>query len=159
MNTDLSDNQNMPIPGPPTPLTAAQLLCQMVPIDLKVDEHAIQFAFIRGILKTDEARKMDAVVNEALHLRLDEHEQAGAQVAAQQQQLAMVANGPQMALQQNEQNKQTSLAQKDKQADTEHQAGQAAEDRSHKMELQDRKLANDREVAKMKATDTRAAKR
>lgn len=143
----------------PPPPNAAQLLCHMVPIDPSVDDHAIQYAFLRTLLKQDEARKMSPTVNEALHLRLQEHQMAGAQEAAQQSQLAMVASGPQMALQNAQQDKQAAqqAEQQDKQG--QQQASQAADDRSHQMELQDKKNAHESEMATMKAKETKVAKR
>lgn len=148
--------QGMEAPPPPN---AAQLLLQMVPIDPKVHELPIHFEFVRKWLKSDESRKCDPVVKEAMRLRLDEIEQAGAARAAEQQQLAMQANAPQMAMEQSQQDQQTTLAQNQKSADNAQQQGLAAEDRSHKMELQDRKLASEREIATMKAKQTKTTKR
>lgn len=140
------------------PPNAAQLLCQMVPIDPKVDEHPIHFMFVKNWLKSDEARKVSPVVNEAMHLRLDEHENVARMLAAQQEQAAMDAD-PALAMQRGDQEKQTALAQNQKAEDNRHQAGQAAEDRSAKMASEDKKMAHEKDLATMKAKETKAAKR
>jgi hypothetical protein len=142
-------------PMTPPPPSAAELLCQMVPIDPKVDDHAVQFQFIKQWLKGDEARKCDPVVNEAMHLRLDEHENAGAMMAAMQQMTAMKANAPQMMLQQAQQGQAT--AQQNAQSDRQEQS--KSQDREHQMLLEDKKQAGARDVASIRAQHTNAARR
>lgn len=143
--------QAPPMPGqpavaPPAPPNAAELLCQMVPIDPQVDKHEVHYAFYINWLKGDEARRVDPVVNQAVHLRLSEHEQAGAAEAGRKQMLALQAQGPMMALQQSQQNDQ---AQKE--------SGQRADDRTHDLEKQDKQMAHEKEVANIKTQNTKAA--
>jgi len=135
-----------PVMAPPAPPNAAELLCQMVPIDSAVDAHEVHYAFYVNWLKGDEARRVDPTVNEAVHLRLQEHEQAGAAEAGRKQMLALQAQGPMLALQQGQQDQQANK-----------ESGQRAEDRTHDMEREDRRMSHERDLVVIKSDQKKAA--
>lgn len=144
MQPQVDEMTGQPIPPP----NAAQLLLQMVPIDPKVDEHQVHMIFIKNWLKGDEAKKVDPTINEAMHLRLDEHEQAGMQLMQQQAMMGMAAQAPMMAMQQQQQNQQDEKANQGK-----------ADDREHQLLLEDKRQSGQREIAKIKEKQTKAARK
>ena len=131
---------------PPPPPNPAELLCQMVPIDPPVDEHSVHYMFYRNWCKGDEARRVDPVVAEAVHLRMQEHESAGAMEAARKQMLGMQASAPQMDLERSQQQEQQGR-----------QENQRADDRTHEMEREDKRMTHEKDLASIKAAHTKAA--
>jgi hypothetical protein len=153
------EGYSSPQPMIPPPPSAAQLLLQMVPADPGVDDNAVHYAFIRNWLKGDEAKKCDPTVREAMHLRMQEHQQSGAMEAAQQQMLAMQANAPQMALQQSQQQQMQSEQRADSENQMNRQEQAKAADREHQLVLEDKRQTGAKEVAKKRAAQTKAARK
>lgn len=146
-------------PGMMPPPTAAQILCELVPIDQPVDDHAVHYAFIRNWLKGDEARKVDPVVNEAMHLRLQEHEMGGAMQAAKEQGVGMLANKPMLDKEQRDRDEQNAREDANTAQQGQRDQQMKADDRTHQLVLEDKRQSGARDVAKMRTAHTKAAKK